>query len=49
MVREPQLDNSAPWKQHFRASVIASSQIARLAPMRGLLTSNRSGIYQLYT
>jgi hypothetical protein len=49
MVREPQLDNSAPWKQRFRAPVIASTQIACLAPTRGLAMSNRSGIYQLYT
>ena len=49
MVREPQLDNSGPWKQRFRAPVIASTQIARLAPTRGLVMSNRSGIYQLYT
>ena len=49
MVREPQLDNSAPWKERFRVPVITSTQIARLAPTRGLVTSNRSGIYQLYT
>jgi len=48
MVREPQLDNSAPWKQRFRAAVITSTRIARLAPTRGLAMSNRSGIYQLY-
>jgi hypothetical protein len=49
MLTEPQLDNSAPWKQRFRATVIASTRIARLAPTRGLVMSNRSGIYQLYT
>jgi dipeptidyl aminopeptidase/acylaminoacyl peptidase len=49
VVGEPQLDNSAPWKQRFRAPVIASARIARLAPTRGLVTSNSSGIYQLYT
>ena len=32
MVREAQLGNSAPWKQRFRAFMIASTQIARLAP-----------------
>jgi dienelactone hydrolase len=48
MVREPQLDNSAPWKQRFRAPVITSTQIARLAPTRGLVMTNRSGIYQPY-
>jgi pimeloyl-ACP methyl ester carboxylesterase len=49
MLREPRLDNSAPWKQRFRTPVIANTQIARLAPTRGLVMSNRSGIYQLYT
>jgi dipeptidyl aminopeptidase/acylaminoacyl peptidase len=49
MVREPQLDNSAPWKQRFRAPIVARARIARLAPTRGLVMSNRSGIYQLYT
>jgi pimeloyl-ACP methyl ester carboxylesterase len=49
MLVQPQLDNSAPWKQRFRAPVIASARIARLAPTRGLVMSNRSGIYQLYT
>jgi len=49
MVTEPQIGNSAPWKQRFRAAVIASARIARLAPTRGWVMSNRSGIYQLYT
>jgi hypothetical protein len=49
MLTEPHLDASAPWKQRFRAPVIARTRIARLAPMRGLVMSNRSGIYELYT
>jgi dienelactone hydrolase len=49
MVGEPQLDNSTPWKQRFRTPIIASTQIARMAPTRGLVTSNRSGIYQPYS
>jgi Tol biopolymer transport system component len=48
MVGEPQLDNSAPWKQRFRVAFIASARIARLEPTRGLVMSNRSGVYQLY-
>jgi len=47
MLREPQLDKPAAWKQHFRAAVIASARIARLDPTRGLVVSNRSGVYQL--
>jgi WD40 repeat protein len=49
MHTEPQLDSSAAWKQRFRANVIASARIARLAPSRGLVMTHRSGIYQLYT
>ena len=49
MLTEPQLDSSAAWKQRFRSAVITSTRIARLAPTRGLVMSNRSGIYQLYT
>jgi Tol biopolymer transport system component len=49
MLRKPQLDKTAAWKRRFRAPVIASARIARLAPTRGLVMSNRSGIYQLYT
>jgi pimeloyl-ACP methyl ester carboxylesterase len=44
-----ELDSSAAWKQRFRAAVIAWTQVARLAPTRGLVMSNRSGVYQLYT
>lgn len=49
MTREPQLGESAAWKQRFRAPVIASARIAPLEPTRGLVMSNRSGIHQLYT
>jgi dipeptidyl aminopeptidase/acylaminoacyl peptidase len=48
MLKALQLDNSVPWKQRFRAAVIASARIARLDPTRGLVVTNRSGVYQLY-
>ena len=48
MLKQPQLDSSAPWKQRFRAPVIANTRIARLDPTRGLAVTNRSGVYQLY-
>jgi hypothetical protein len=48
MFSEPQLDNSDPWKQRFRAPAIAGARIARLNPTRGLVVTNRSGVYQLY-
>jgi dienelactone hydrolase/WD40 repeat protein len=38
----------APWKRRFRVPTIRSSLIAALNPRRGLVISNRSGVYQLY-
>jgi dipeptidyl aminopeptidase/acylaminoacyl peptidase len=48
MLPEPLLDHDAPWKVRFRAPTVTGTQIARLAPIRGLAVSNRSGIHQLY-
>lgn len=47
MLWEVSLADDAPWKQRFRAQTILGTQIARAAPQRGLVTSNRSGLYQL--
>jgi hypothetical protein len=49
MLKNPLLEDSAPWKQRFRAAVIARTEVARLAPTRGLVMSNRSGVYHLHT
>ncbi len=48
MLKTPRLDDNPPWKQRFRAPVIASAQIARGNPARGLVTSTTTGHYQLY-
>src|SRR5918912_1235008 len=48
MANELRVDDAAPWKQRFRASVVAWTTIARNAPAAGLAVSNRSGVYQLY-
>ena len=48
MLRAPQLDENAPWKQRFRAPYIAWTQLARGNPTRGLAVTTRSGQYQLY-
>ena len=45
---QPLRQPDAPWKERFRAPVVAGSQIAALAPTRGRICSNRSGIYQQY-
>jgi dipeptidyl aminopeptidase/acylaminoacyl peptidase len=42
------LAEDAPWKRRFRVSSIRSSLTAALNPRRGLVASNRSGLYQLH-
>ena len=48
MLTDLQLDDNAPWKQRFRAPVVAWTQIARANPTRGMTITNASGKNQLY-
>src|SRR4030042_3375134 len=48
MLKPMQLDDNALWKLRYRAPFIASAQIARANPARGLVTSTATGHYQLY-
>ncbi|MGH2592300.1 MAG: prolyl oligopeptidase family serine peptidase, partial [Anaerolineae bacterium] len=48
MLKELRLDDTAPWKQRFRAPNISWTQLAKAAPTRGLVVSNPSGVDQLY-
>jgi dipeptidyl aminopeptidase/acylaminoacyl peptidase len=48
MLKELNLSENAPWKQRFRAASIAWSSIADHNPNRGLVCTNKDGIYQLY-
>jgi hypothetical protein len=48
MITDLQLDDKAPWKERFRAPVVAWTQIARANPTRGLAVTNSSGKNQLY-
>src|SRR2546427_5131788 len=48
MLKEPQVDSNALWKQRYRLPATYGRQIAQLTPNRGLAVSNKSGIYQLY-
>ncbi len=43
------VSENAPWKQRFRAPSIAWSAVARRNPARGVVCTNKDGIYQLYT
>ncbi|MFW5772813.1 MAG: prolyl oligopeptidase family serine peptidase, partial [Phototrophicaceae bacterium] len=42
------LENDATWKRRFRTPTIAWSRIAGRNPARGLVCSNRDGVYQLH-
>jgi hypothetical protein len=46
MLSEPQLGDDAPWRQRYRAP-IDFPQVARANAQRGLIASNRSGMFQL--
>lgn len=42
------LSPNAPWRQRFRAASIAWADVAAANPERGLVCTNKDGIYQLY-
>jgi dienelactone hydrolase len=48
MLKEPRVDDAAPWKHRFRAPVVLWTQLARAAPTHGLAIGNQSGVHQLY-
>src|SRR5262245_26354761 len=48
MLKELNVSDNAQWKQRFRASNIAWSTIAGANPARGLVCTNKDGIFQLY-
>lgn len=48
MLRELDVSENAPWKQRFRAASIAWSAVAQNNPARGVVCTNKDGIYQLY-
>jgi dipeptidyl aminopeptidase/acylaminoacyl peptidase len=48
MLRELDVSDNAVWKQRFRAPSIAWAVVARNNPRRGLVCTNKDGIYQLY-
>ncbi len=48
MLKEPQTEATAPWKQRFRATGIRQTQLAKGAPARGMVISAVSGVSQLY-
>ncbi|MGJ3237347.1 MAG: prolyl oligopeptidase family serine peptidase [Anaerolineae bacterium] len=48
MLKELDLRDDAPWQQRFRAPTVAWSALATQNSARGLVCTNRDGIYQLY-
>lgn len=49
MLKKPLLEESAPWRRRFRASVLLDAQMARENPTRGIVISNKaSHVFQVY-
>lgn len=48
MLKDLPIADNIPWKQRFRTPRIRWTQLARAAPTRGLVASNKSGALQLY-
>ena len=48
MLNPLDLGADAPWKKRFRAPALAGSARGTLNPGRGLVASNKDGVYQLY-
>ncbi len=48
MLKTLDLEKNAIWKQRFRAHSILWARIANLNPQRGLVCTDRDGIWQLY-
>jgi dipeptidyl aminopeptidase/acylaminoacyl peptidase len=49
MLKELDIRADANWKQRFRAPVIAWTGVASQNPKRGIVCTNKDGIYQLYS
>lgn len=47
-MKELNLSENAPWRQRFRATSILWATLAKDNPARGLVCTNRDGIFQLY-
>ncbi len=48
MLKPINLRDDAPWRQRFRAASIQWTALAEANPARGLVCTDRDGIYQLY-
>jgi Tol biopolymer transport system component len=48
MIKKPQTEKNALWKQRYRVKELRRPQIARRMPSRGLVVSSAAGTRQLY-
>lgn len=48
MLKRLDLGETAPWRQRFRAPSILWAQVANLNPQRGVVCTDRDGVFQLY-
>src|ERR1700753_224902 len=50
MRKKPLLDEVAPWRRRFHASVLFGARVARKNPTRGIVISNQANhVFQIYT
>lgn len=48
MLKPLDLSDNAPWKERYRAPFVTATHLAKRNRARGLASSNRSGLFQLY-
>lgn len=48
MLKDLNLNEYAPWKQRFRAQSILWAELANLNSQRGVVCTDRDGIFQLF-
>lgn len=49
MLKKPLLDEAAPWRRRFHASVLFGAHVARKNPTRGIVISNQANhVFQIY-
>ena len=46
--KTPRTDSDALWIRRFRVPIVLWTDLAKIAPTRGLAASNISGVYQLH-
>ena len=48
MLKPVDVTEDAPWKRRFRAWTVLTAAVASREPSRGMATTNRTGVHQIY-